>query len=122
MGIQRLPLADLPIDTCIEIADGTVAVIRRADGTVVAFENRCPHANEALTGGLVGHGIVRCPHHFWAFSTEDGSKVGVGQGLTMVAVTITGEWVEIAVPERPGKRSFREMMLEHARTWSRDDP
>lgn len=122
MGNERIPLADLPINTCVEAGDGSVAVIRCDDGKVVAFENRCPHANEQLTGSFVGDGIVRCPHHFWAFRTEDGSKVGVGQGLTTVAVTIAGDWAEIAVPKPAAKRSFREMMLDHARTWSRDAP
>lgn len=117
----RFPATEVPSGSCVELCDGWVVATRDADGSVVAFENTCPHSGQRLGDALVKDGVLRCPHHFWGFSTATGANLGAGQGLTPVPVSIHQHMVEIQSPERSEPESFREMMLQHARTWSRDD-
>lgn len=119
--MARFPAADVPTGACVELSDGRIVATRDDDGNIVAFENTCPHSGQRLGDALVKDGILRCPHHFWGFSTATGANVGTGLGLTPVVVTIHQHMVELHAPEQSAPESFREMMLQHARTWSRHD-
>ncbi|NNF53786.1 MAG: Rieske (2Fe-2S) protein [Acidimicrobiales bacterium] len=111
----------VPAGSCIELCDGRVVATRDDDENIVAFENSCPHSGQRLGDALVKDGVLRCPHHFWGFSTATGANVGTGPGLTPVPVTVRDGMVEVQAPEATEQESFREMMLQHARTWSRGD-
>ena len=114
-------LADLPPGRATAVADGSVVVVRGADGIVCAFASHCPHADESLDGALVTNGVIVCPHHFWRFDVATGANRSTGPGLQPVAVAIDAGVVDVEVPDSAAPRSFRDMMLEHARSWRRGD-
>ncbi len=43
---------------------------RRADGTVAAASDRCPHREAPLSDGSVSNGCLVCPYHAWAFDAD----------------------------------------------------
>ncbi|HSJ46675.1 MAG TPA: Rieske 2Fe-2S domain-containing protein [Euzebyales bacterium] len=110
---------DVPIDRCVAVADGRAVVVRVGDD-VVAFPNRCLHQASALAGGRVLSGRLICPMHFWRYHLPDGEHVG-GQGrLVSYDVEVVDGEVFVDVPAPAPPRSMREIMLAHARDWTRD--
>jgi nitrite reductase/ring-hydroxylating ferredoxin subunit len=53
-----------------------VAVARLADGTVVAFENVCPHKAGPIGEGRVRDGVIACPWHGFRFDLRTGKAAG----------------------------------------------
>jgi nitrite reductase/ring-hydroxylating ferredoxin subunit len=100
------------------LADGDVLVAMVAD-RVVAYRNRCLHKGFPLDRGHVRDGVLTCPEHFWRYRLADGALVnGVG-ALPPVPVTVVDGEVHVAPPP-PQTGSLRDLLLTHARTWSRD--
>lgn len=56
--------------------DGAPVVLFRADGTISALADRCPHRMVALSGGRVVEGALECPYHGWRFGS-DGACVAI---------------------------------------------
>ncbi len=112
-------LADLPTDRCRATEDGSTIVFR-VGSEAKAFANNCLHQDAPLAGGWITDGIVACPFHFWRYHVADGQLVGSVAALVARPVTITDGEVWVEVPDRD-IRSVREVMLDHARTWSRED-
>lgn len=119
--MTSVPIDALPTGRATAVGDGSIVVIRADDGTVCAFAARCPHAGESLDGALVAHGVIICPHHFWRFRSPSGANVAAGPGLEPVPATLDGAAVTVHAPPADAPRSFRQMMLDHARTWRRGD-
>ncbi len=119
--MNAVRLDDLPLGRATAVADGSVVVVRGADDIVCAYASRCPHANESLDGALVFGGVIVCPHHFWRFDLATGANRSTGPGLHPVAVEVDAGSVTVEVPDSAAPRSFRDIMLEHARSWRRGD-
>lgn len=117
--------ADLPGGECVSIGDGT-AVVLRVNGEIRAFLNRCPHQGASLVGGWidahrgVGSPVLSCPHHFWRFDAMTGAHTADGPGLTPLAVEIIDGQVVVDTPPTEPARPIREVLLEHAEQWNRD--
>jgi len=47
-------------------------VLARVDGTLVAFEDRCPHRLAPLSAGRVDGESLVCPYHGWRFGADGG--------------------------------------------------
>lgn len=76
-----------------------IAVFRTHDDRIFALVNRCPHKHGPLSEGIVHGHAVACPLHNWRISLETGEALGDDRGCTpTVAVRMTGDRVEIAVP------------------------
>jgi nitrite reductase (NADH) small subunit len=75
-NVDELPAAGA---LCKRLADGTqiaVARIGGAAGRIVAFENRCPHADGPIGRGRIAGAAVTCPWHFFRFDLETGAAIG----------------------------------------------
>ncbi len=119
MRVRLGPVDEIPRDRCLTVADGRVIVLR-VDDEVVAFENRCLHQNSPLEGARVFDGTLQCPLHFWRYRLPEGVHVG-GEGvLGSYPVLIENGEAVVEVPDPPPVLSVREMMLQHAREWERD--
>lgn len=110
---------ELPADGCLAVADDRV-LLTRVDDRVVAWENRCLHRDSPLHEGVVRDGVLTCPEHFWRYDLVSGRNVASGAPLAAVPVEVTTDGlVRVWPPVRP-RASMREMLLAHARTWTRD--
>ena len=113
-------LGDIPLDRCMAIAGGS-AIVARVGDTVVAFQNRCLHQDSPLEGGHIsGDGRLTCPLHFWRYDVATGRHIGGGGSLPSYPVTVLDDEVIVELPDPEPPLSIREMMLRHAREWSRE--
>jgi nitrite reductase/ring-hydroxylating ferredoxin subunit len=107
---------DIPDNRCRAVGDGA-AIVVKVDGVVRAFQNRCLHQNSPLEGGVVLHGTLICPLHFWRYRLPSGRHVGSDLVLPSFPVdTVDGE-VFVEVPDPEPASSMRELLLRHAREW-----
>jgi nitrite reductase/ring-hydroxylating ferredoxin subunit len=58
------------------LLDQELALWRTADGTVQAWENRCPHRSVRLTLGFVRNDQLVCRYHGWRYG-QDGRCTGI---------------------------------------------
>ncbi|WP_340820394.1 Rieske (2Fe-2S) protein [Methanolobus sp. WCC4] len=58
----------------VEIGDKRLLLIR-IDDEVFALENRCPHMNCPLQGGLIQDHSIKCPCHSWTFDIRTGAYI-----------------------------------------------
>lgn len=109
---------DVPEGGCLPVADGRV-LLARVDGRLVAWRNRCLHRGTPLDGGLVRDGVITCPMHFWRYDLVSGRNLTSGASLDPVDVESNDGHVAVVPPTDPST-DLRAMLLEHARTWTRD--
>lgn len=58
----------------VEVGDTRILLIR-IQGEIFAIENRCPHMNCPLQGGIIQDYSIKCPCHSWSFDIRTGSYV-----------------------------------------------
>ncbi|WP_292466411.1 Rieske (2Fe-2S) protein [Methanolobus sp.] len=58
----------------VDIGDQRIILIRK-EGEVYALENRCPHMNCPLQGGILQDYSLKCPCHSWTFDIRTGAYV-----------------------------------------------
>src|SRR5437764_11512556 len=53
-----------------DIADESITVVRRPDGSIGAYFNVCPHRGRRLTEGCGRMGRFHCRFHGWQFDLD----------------------------------------------------
>ena len=53
-----------------DIADESISVVRKQDGTIAAYHNVCPHRGRRLTSGCGRMGRFHCKYHGWQWNLE----------------------------------------------------
>jgi len=72
-------------------------VVLNIDGSVCAYENRCPHLGGRLSDGEFSNGVITCPNHRWEFCAHSGRGVNpTGPQLNRHLVRIVGGRILIA--------------------------
>jgi nitrite reductase (NADH) small subunit len=81
---QVCPIDSITLSGCrvVGTRDVQIALFRTASDEVFALENRCPHRNGPLSGGIVHDRRVTCPLHNWVISLESGEATGADKGCT----------------------------------------
>ena len=79
------------------VVDGIDVGLFRAEGSIWALENRCPHAGMPLSQGSLDGAIVRCPAHGWEFDVRTGERPVDPDGFPIpcFAVEVVGDEVRI---------------------------
>jgi 3-phenylpropionate/trans-cinnamate dioxygenase ferredoxin subunit len=54
-------------------AGGKRILLIRIEDEVFAIENRCPHMNCPLQGGIIEGHSIKCPCHNWSFDIRTGA-------------------------------------------------
>ena len=96
-------------------------VVFEIDGELYALDASCAHQGGPLEQGVVKDGVVTCPWHLHRYDVSTGARTdqpSVRQEVYEVAIE-DGE-VVVDLPEAPPPKSMREILLEHAREWDRD--
>ena len=94
---------------CVRIGQIDVGLFRVGD-EICAMENRCPHAGDPLSEGLLEGSIVTCRAHGWRFDVRTGFRPEDADGFPIprFAVRILGGSVEVDLEtplNRPARRS-----------------
>jgi nitrite reductase/ring-hydroxylating ferredoxin subunit len=98
LWIDLMDFDDLWIGDMIEAETdlGPILLIN-VDGSVYAYENRCPHKGSRLGDGEFANGLIVCPNHRWEFCAHGGRGVNpTGTQLNQYAVRIVGGRIQIA--------------------------
>jgi len=120
---DRIPLGkvdDLPEGSGV-LVDGRVAVFR-CQNEVHAIGPMCPHRGGELSDGIVRGCVVTCPRHWWRFDLRTGRRLG-GEGIEVPRYEVEIENGEafVVLPEPERRRSWREILLEAARSDDKPD-
>jgi len=90
--IDLMDLDDLWIGDMIAVESvvGPLLVLN-IDGSICAYENRCPHLGGRLSDGEFANGVLVCPNHRWEFCALTGRGVNpTGPQLNRHPVRIVG--------------------------------
>lgn len=103
MAFRRVARADdIPTGggLCVEI-DGIDVGLFRVQGDIHAMENRCPHAGDPLSEGVVDGPIVTCRAHGWKFDIRTGFRPEDGDGFPIprFATRIVDGAVEVDITQ-----------------------
>ncbi len=79
----------------------TDVVVWRADATLCAAVDRCPHRMARLSNGTVTNGCLECPYHAWTFG-RDGAAVTIPQLDAGTAIPPAARLRMVHVAERYG--------------------
>jgi nitrite reductase/ring-hydroxylating ferredoxin subunit len=93
-------------EATFEVNDREVLVCRSDKGELFAVENRCPHANENLSGGRFRGGYYACPHHGARFELSTGKSMTNLSTKPLICFDIreNGGKIEIIVPKKEKKK------------------
>ena len=70
------------------------------DGTLVAYEDRCPHLANPLSEGVLADGVLTCAAHEWEFDARTGRGVNPASAcLHRYPVRLDGERIFVSVEE-----------------------
>jgi nitrite reductase/ring-hydroxylating ferredoxin subunit len=70
-------------------------------GKFYALDDTCPHRGASLAKGYLGETDICCPLHNATFALTDGSGLSglCGPGVNAYPVTVSGDDIEIEVPD-----------------------
>ena len=70
------------------------------DGTLVAYEDRCPHLASPLSEGALDDGVLTCGAHEWQFDARTGRGVNPASAcLRPYPVRLDGEQIFVGLRE-----------------------
>jgi toluene monooxygenase system ferredoxin subunit len=80
---------------------GTLDVLLcNLDGTLVAYDDRCPHLAHPLSEGALSDGVLTCAAHEWQFNVRTGCGVNPASAcLHRYPVRLDGEGIFVDVGE-----------------------
>jgi nitrite reductase/ring-hydroxylating ferredoxin subunit len=83
--------------------DGLELVLVNAAGTPCVIEDRCPHAEVALSEGRLEGCVLECPMHGGKLDVRDGRPLAapIRQSVRTFAVRTHGDSIQIELPTSP---------------------
>jgi nitrite reductase/ring-hydroxylating ferredoxin subunit len=112
---------DFPVGVVrLVLAAGRRLTVGNGDGRLFAVDDACLHRGGSLAGGHLDGSVLACPMHWWRYDVRTGGRLGQpGLRLRRYPVRVVDDEVRITVPPAPPARSWREVLLAHAREGSR---
>jgi nitrite reductase/ring-hydroxylating ferredoxin subunit len=122
---RAIPPVEVPAGQLEEFPPGTVRLLvasgRRvavgnAGGELFALDDACLHRGGSLACGHLDGAVLVCPMHWWRYDTRTGGRLGApGLRVPCYPVRVVDGQVLVTVPPAAPARSWREILLEHAR-------
>jgi nitrite reductase/ring-hydroxylating ferredoxin subunit len=110
--VEELPAGTVRL---LEAAGRRVAV-GNAGGELFALDDGCLHRGGSLAGGHLDGAVLTCPRHWWRYDVRTGRRLGQPElRVPRYPVRVVDGEVLVTVPPAPPARSWREILLEHAR-------
>ena len=79
---------------------GADVLLCHLDGTLVAYENRCPHLASPLSEGVFDGGVLTCAAHEWEFDARTGRGLNPASAcLHRYPVRLDGEEIFVDTAE-----------------------
>ncbi|TCK27624.1 Rieske 2Fe-2S domain-containing protein [Pseudonocardia endophytica] len=81
------------------VVNGVKVLLMNVDGTVRAYQNRCPHQEWALDEGEFDEGKLICSRHLWEFDALTGAGVNPTDcALTSYPVKVEDGQILVSLP------------------------
>jgi nitrite reductase/ring-hydroxylating ferredoxin subunit len=108
---------ELPAGTVrLLVAAGRRVAVGNAGGELFALDDTCLHRGGSLAGGHLDGQVLVCPMHWWRYDVRSGRRLGRPElRLRRYPVRVVDGEVRVTVTPAPPVRSWREVLLEHAR-------
>jgi nitrite reductase/ring-hydroxylating ferredoxin subunit len=98
------------------LASGRRVAVGNAGGELFALDDTCLHRGGSLACGHLDGQVLVCPQHWWRYDVRTGQRLGQpGLRLGRYPVRVVDGQVRVTVPPAPPPRSWRELLLDHAR-------
>ena len=101
-------LSEIPVGRglCVRIRGIEVGLFRVGEA-VYAMENRCPHAGDPLSEGLLEGPVVFCRAHGWKFDVRTGFRPDDADGFPIPCfeVRIVGDEIHVDLDAPTHRRS-----------------
>jgi nitrite reductase/ring-hydroxylating ferredoxin subunit len=98
------------------LAAGRRLAVGNAEGQLFAIDDACLHRGGSLADGYLDGSVLTCPMHWWRYDVQTGERLGQPERrLCRYPVRTLDEQVHVTVPPPSPARSWREILLEHAR-------
>jgi len=104
-------LDELPAEggLCV-IVRGIEVGLFQVDDEVHAMENRCPHAGDPLSEGMLRGCVITCASHGWRFDVRTGHRPDDADGFPIPCFAVRVERDEVSVDldtqtNRPPRRT-----------------
>jgi nitrite reductase (NADH) small subunit len=108
---------ELPVGTVrlLEAAGRRLAV-GNAGGRLFALDDTCLHRGGSLACGHLAGQVLTCPLHWWRYDVHSGRRLGQPElRVATYPVRVVDGQVRVTVTPAPPPRSWREILLDHAR-------
>jgi nitrite reductase (NADH) small subunit len=110
--VEQLPAGTVRL---LQAAGRRVAV-GNAGGELFALDDTCLHRGGSLACGHLDGEVLVCPMHWWRYDVRSGRRLGQPElRLARYPVRVVDGEVRVTVPPAPPARSWRELLLDHAR-------
>ena len=110
--VEELPAGTVRL---LEAAGRRVAV-GNAGGELFALDDTCLHRGGSLACGHLDGEVLVCPMHWWRYDVRSGRRLGQPElAVARYPVRVVDGEVRVTVPPAAPARSWREILLEHAR-------
>ena len=110
--VEELPAGTVRL---LEAAGRRLAV-GNAGGRLFALDDTCLHRGGSLACGHLDGQVLVCPLHWWRYDVQSGRRLGQpGLRVATYPVRVVDGEVRVTVTPAPPPRSWREVLLEHAR-------
>jgi nitrite reductase/ring-hydroxylating ferredoxin subunit len=98
------------------VAAGRRVAVGNAGGELFALDDTCLHRGGSLACGHLDGEVLVCPMHWWRYDVRSGRRLGRPElRLRRYPVRVVDGEVRVTVTPAPPVRSWREVLLEHAR-------
>lgn len=88
---------------------------------IFAIDAVCAHTGGPLENGVLKDGVVTCPWHLHRYEIATGDRVDLnGVSQQSFQVTVEDGRVGVDVPESEPKTPLSEILLRHAKEWTRE--
>jgi nitrite reductase (NADH) small subunit len=85
-------------------------------GGMVVTDGACPHKGGPLAEGLVRHGVVTCPWHWYGYELATGQcRTAAGYQLRRYRVVAADGQLYAEIPAAEPPRSWSQILRAHAR-------
>jgi nitrite reductase/ring-hydroxylating ferredoxin subunit len=98
------------------VVSGRRVAVGNAGGELFALDDTWLHRGGSLACGHLDGAVLICPLHWWRYDVRTGERLGrPGLLLRRYPVRVVDCEVRVTAPPAPPPRSWREILLEHAR-------
>jgi toluene monooxygenase system ferredoxin subunit len=74
--VKTIPVSELGESEMKAVTVGALKILLvKSNGTIHAFEDKCPHQGTQLSKGTLQQNVITCGRHYWTFDATTGKGI-----------------------------------------------